>query len=100
MPVHGTLSGMETLIGNSARGSDLAWVRVEVQDDRVVSAAGDGPGVAELCRAVQGLKMLDAAAIPGEELALDALHDALGAGVRATARDGRVAVAMSGGVDS
>jgi tRNA-specific 2-thiouridylase len=91
---------MTALIGNSARAGELAWVRLELAGDRIASAGGEGPGVAELCRAVRGLTMLEAAAVPGEALAADALHDALGSAVRARAVDERVAVAMSGGVDS
>jgi tRNA-specific 2-thiouridylase len=91
---------MTELIGNSARDGDVAWVRLELAADRIVSAAGEGPGVAELCRAVCGSTTLAAAAVPGEPLAADALHDALGPAISAPARDDRVAVAMSGGVDS
>ena len=47
-----------------------------------------------------GLRLLEAAAVPGEPLALDALHDALGPAVSAQPSPSRVAVAMSGGVDS
>ena len=88
------------LIGNAARDGDLAWVAVTEEGGRVVAARGDGPGTAELCRAVRGLTLLEAAAVPGEPLALDALHDALGPAVRARPDPVRVAVAMSGGIDS
>jgi tRNA-uridine 2-sulfurtransferase len=88
------------LIGNAARDGDLAWVAVSTERGRVSAARGDGPGTAELCRAVRGLTLLEAAAVPGDPLALDALHDALGPAVRARQYDGRVTVAMSGGVDS
>lgn len=88
------------LIGNSVRGEDLAWVRLALDGDRIVEAGGDGPGVAELCRDVRGLTTLAATAVPAEPLAGDALHDALGPAVRAAADPARVAVAMSGGVDS
>jgi tRNA-uridine 2-sulfurtransferase len=91
---------METLIGNSARGGDVAWVRLEVDEERIVDASGEGPGVVELCREVSGLTMLEAASVPGDELALDALHDALGPSISAAWDESRVAVAMSGGVDS
>ena len=91
---------METLIGNSARDDDVAWVRLQADGARISSATGEGPGAAELCRAVRGLTMLEAAAVAGEELAVDALHDALGPAMRAAPAEGRVAVAMSGGVDS
>jgi tRNA-specific 2-thiouridylase len=88
------------LIGNSVRGEDLAWVRLALEGDRITHADGDGPGVAELCRSVRGLTTLAATAVPGAPLAADALHDALGPAVRATPAPARVAVAMSGGVDS
>jgi tRNA-uridine 2-sulfurtransferase len=91
---------VETLIGNSARDDDVAWVRLQADGSRITSATGEGPGAAELCRAVRGLTMLEAAAVAGEELAVDALHDALGPAIRAAPAEGRVAVAMSGGVDS
>jgi tRNA-specific 2-thiouridylase len=92
--------GVRVLIGDSARDGDLAWVRLVLDGERVVSAEGEGPGVAELCRDVRGLTGLAAAAVPGELLAADALHDALGPAVRGEPKPGRVAVAMSGGVDS
>ena len=88
------------LSGNAARDGDLAWVAVTADRGRVVSARGDGPGAAELSRALRGLTLLEAAAVPGDPLALDALHDALGPAVRAGPDPCRVAVAMSGGVDS
>jgi tRNA-specific 2-thiouridylase len=91
---------VETLIGNSARDDDVAWVRLQADGARIILATGEGPGAAELCRAVRGLTMLEAAAVAGEELAVDALHDALGPAMRAAPAEGRVAVAMSGGVDS
>jgi tRNA-specific 2-thiouridylase len=91
---------MTELIGNSARDGDVAWVRLEVVDGRLVAATGEGPGVADLCAAVRGLTTLAAAGVPGESLAGDALHDALGPAMTAPMDEGRVAVAMSGGVDS
>jgi tRNA-specific 2-thiouridylase len=88
------------LIGNAVRDRDLAWVAVTTERGRVVAARGDGPGTAELCRSVRGLTLLEAAAVPGGPLALDALHDAIGPAVQARPDAGRVVVAMSGGVDS
>jgi tRNA-specific 2-thiouridylase len=88
------------LIGNAARGGDLAWVTLAVERGRVAQARGDGPGVEALCDAVRGLTLVEAAAVPGAPLALDALHDAIAPAVRATPDPNRVAVAMSGGVDS
>src|SRR6202795_3475651 len=46
------------------------------------------------------MTLLEAAAVPGETLAADALANALGQVFRAAPDPGRVAVAMSGGVDS
>jgi tRNA-specific 2-thiouridylase len=88
------------LIGNAAQDGDLAWVRLAVYGQRIMSARGEGPGVAGLCRAVEGLPLLEAAAVPGGRLAADALHDAIGGAVAAQDNPARVAVAMSGGVDS
>jgi tRNA-specific 2-thiouridylase len=87
-------------IGNAARDGDLAWVALQVVGGRVAAARGEGPGVEEVCSAVRGLSLLDAAAVPAPALAGDALHDALAPVVRAARDTSRIAVAMSGGVDS
>ena len=50
--------------------------------------------------ALAGLTLLEAAAVGGDELAVDALAAALGQVFRAAPDPERVAVAMSGGVDS
>ncbi|HVD66915.1 MAG TPA: tRNA 2-thiouridine(34) synthase MnmA [Gaiellaceae bacterium] len=94
------MAATRELIGNAAREGDLAWVRLDVRGQRIDRAAGEGEGTAELCRAVEGLSLLEAAAVPGPRLAADALHDALGPAVAARPRADRLAVAMSGGVDS
>jgi hypothetical protein len=47
-----------------------------------------------------GLTLLEAAAVPGERLVVDALANAIGPVFTAEADAERVAVAMSGGVDS
>jgi len=83
------------LLGDSARGADFALVRLAVADDRIVEA--DAPG---LDRSLVGLTLLEAAAVGGETLAVDALANAIGPVFRAPRSPGRVAVAMSGGVDS
>lgn len=83
------------LIGDSARGDAFAVARLVVESDRIVEA--DTPGMA---RPLAGLTLLGAAAIPGETLAADAVANALGPAVTAPPRPGRIAVAMSGGVDS
>src|SRR5689334_17104347 len=81
--------------GDSTRGGEWAAVRLLVEGDRVVEA--DAPGLA---RDLRGLTLLEAAAVGGETLAVDALANALGPIFLAEPRAGRVAVAMSGGVDS
>jgi tRNA-specific 2-thiouridylase len=86
---------MVELMGDSARGDDFALVRLRVDGDRIVDA--DAPGLAE---DVRGLTLLEAAAVGGEVLPVDALANALGPAVRASADPRRTAVAMSGGVDS
>src|SRR5438093_9403444 len=86
---------MLELIGDSARGSEFAFVRLSVDGQRIVEA--DTPGLA---RSLVGLTLLEAAAVGGETLAVDALANAIGPVFRAPRAAGRVAVAMSGGVDS
>ena len=58
------------VIGDSARGADYAAVRLVVDGDRIVDA--DAPGLA---RPLAGLTLLEAAAVPGETLAADALRE-------------------------
>jgi len=83
------------VFGDSARGDAYAAVRLVVDGARIVSA--DAPGMS---RDLAGLTLLEAAAVPGERLAADALANALAQVFRAAPAAGRVAVAMSGGVDS
>jgi tRNA-specific 2-thiouridylase len=83
------------VFGDSSRDGDLALVRLAVDGDRIVSADADG-----LARPLAGLTLLEAAAVPGETLAADALANALAQVFRAPPSGSRVAVAMSGGVDS
>jgi tRNA-uridine 2-sulfurtransferase len=113
--------------GGAACG-DLVRVSVRVEGDRVADVGCDASGcgaaqaaASAVVELVRGATILDAARVsaavvadelgglsPGKlhaaELASDALHRALGAAVRAQASaalvDGRVLVAMSGGVDS
>jgi len=86
---------MVEVFGDSSRGADFALVRLTVGDDRIVAA--DAPG---LERELVGLTLLDAAAVGGDTLAVDALANALSRVFRAEPHPQRVAVAMSGGVDS
>jgi tRNA-uridine 2-sulfurtransferase len=86
---------MREIFGDSSRDGEWAAVRLLVDGDRIVEA--DAPG---LERDVAGLTLLEAAAVGGATLAADALANALGPVFRAAPSPGRVAVAMSGGVDS
>src|SRR5881398_848190 len=86
---------MHEVFGDSSRNGEWASVRLLVDGDRIIEA--DTPG---LERDVAGLTLLEAAAVGGETLAVDALANALGPVFRASASPTRVAVAMSGGVDS
>ena len=81
--------------GDSTRGGEWAAVRLLVDGDRIAEA--DAPG---LERPLPGLTLLEAAAVGGDLLAVDALANALAPVFRAEPRAGRTAVAMSGGVDS
>ena len=86
---------MAVVIGDSSRDGDIALVRLTVEGDQIVDADAEG-----LERPLAGLTLLEAAAVPGETLAADALANALGQVFRARSDERRVAVAMSGGVDS
>jgi tRNA-specific 2-thiouridylase len=83
------------VFGDSSRNGEWAAVRLRVDGDRIVEA--DAPG---LERELAGLTLLEASGVGGETLAVDALANALGPVFRAEPSPGRVAVAMSGGVDS
>jgi tRNA-specific 2-thiouridylase len=86
---------MVELVGDSSRGGDWAFVRLTVDGDRILSAHAPG-----LERPLAGLTLLEAAALGGETLAVDALANAIGPVFTAPRSPSRVAVAMSGGVDS
>jgi tRNA-uridine 2-sulfurtransferase len=83
------------VVGDASRDGDVALVRLAVEGDRIVDADAEG-----LERPLRGLTLLEAAAVPGETLAADALANALAQVFRAEPDADRVAVAMSGGVDS
>ena len=83
------------VMGDSARGGAWAFARLVVDGDRIQRA--DAPAMA---RPLEGLTLLEAAAVPGETLAADAVANALADVFHATPDPGRIAVAMSGGVDS
>jgi tRNA-specific 2-thiouridylase len=86
---------MIELLGDSARGPEWACVRLRVDRGRIVEADADG-----LAADLTGLTLLEAAAVGGETLPVDALANAIGPVLRAAPDPQRVAVAMSGGVDS
>jgi tRNA-specific 2-thiouridylase len=83
------------ILGDATRGDAWAAVRLTVEGDRIVEA--DAPG---LERQLVGLTLVQAAAVGGDPLAVEALAAAIGQVFVAEPRPGRVAVAMSGGVDS
>ena len=86
---------MIEVAGDVSRDGRWALVRLTVDGERIVSAEAEG-----LERPLEGLTMLEAAAVGGDVLAVDALANAIGPVFRASPKPGRVAVAMSGGVDS
>ena len=86
---------MNELFGDASRNGDWAAVRLRLRGERIVDADADG-----LAEDLPGLTMLEAAAVEGEELVVEALAAALGPAFRAAPSCSRVAVAMSGGVDS
>ena len=83
------------VVGDASRDGEWRLVRLAVDRDRIVSADAEG-----LDRPLEGLTLLEAAAVGGDELAVDALASAIGPIFRARRDSDRVAVAMSGGVDS
>ena len=86
---------MIEVVGDSSRDGEVAIVRLAVDGHRIIDADAEG-----LERPLVGLTLLEAAAVPGETLAADALANALGQVFRAEPDPDRVGVAMSGGVDS
>ncbi len=84
------------ILGDATRGGEWRAVRLVVDGERIVEAGG-GEGLA---RDVAGLTLLEAAAVGGDPLAVEALAAAIGQVFMARPAPRRVAVAMSGGVDS
>jgi tRNA-specific 2-thiouridylase len=82
-------------VGDSSRDGELALCRLRLDGERIVDADCDG-----LDAPLRGLTLLEAAAVGGELLAVDALANALGPVLAAAPSPTRTAVAMSGGVDS
>jgi tRNA-specific 2-thiouridylase len=86
---------MTEIAGDASRDGCWALVRLRLDGDRIVDADADG-----LHTDLRGLTLIEAAAVGGETLAVDALANAIGPVFHAPPSPGRVAVAMSGGVDS
>ncbi len=86
---------MIELAGDSSRDGCWTLVRLRLDGDRIVDADAEG-----LDSDLRGLSLLEAAAVGGETLAVDALANAIGPVFSAAPSPSRVAVAMSGGVDS
>ena len=82
-------------MGDATRDGEWVAVRISVDGDRIVEAEADG-----LDESVVGLTLVEAAAVTGDVLAVEALAVALGPVFVAEPSKRRVAVAMSGGVDS
>lgn len=87
--------GTVEVLGDATRNGEWAAVRLLVDGDRIVQA--DAPG---LDAGLRGRTLIDAAKVGGEPLAVEALAAALGQVFVAEPDLGRVAVAMSSGVDS
>jgi tRNA-specific 2-thiouridylase len=83
------------VFGDATRCGEWASARLRLDGERIVDADADG-----LDEDLRGLSLLEAAAVPGDDLATDALAAAIGPVFCATPTASRVAVAMSGGVDS
>jgi tRNA-specific 2-thiouridylase len=86
---------MTEIFGDASRNGDWAAVRLRVDGDRIDEADADG-----LDEDLVGLTLLEAAAVGGEDLVVEALAAAIGPTFRASPSPLRTAVAMSGGVDS
>ncbi len=86
---------MVEVFGDATRCGEWASVRLRVDGERIVAADAEG-----LATDLRGLSLLEAAAVPGDDLWTDALAAAIGPIFRAEPSPTRVAVAMSGGVDS
>src|SRR5439155_8684339 len=86
---------MIDIFGDVTRGGDWACARLRVEGDRIVEADTEG-----LDQSLRGLSLLEAAAVSGRPLAVEALANAIGPAFAAPPSLRRVAVAMSGGVDS
>jgi tRNA-uridine 2-sulfurtransferase len=83
------------VLGDATRDGAWAAARLVVDGERIIEADADG-----IDDELAGLTLIEAAAVGGASLAVEALAAALGQVFIASPRPGRAAVAMSGGVDS
>lgn len=86
---------MKTIFGDATLGREWASVRLRLRGQEIIEADADG-----LAEKLEGLSLFEAAAIDGEPAPVEALAAAIGPVFRAPTDPERVAVAMSGGVDS
>jgi tRNA-uridine 2-sulfurtransferase len=86
---------MKELFGDASRNGDWTAVRLRVRGESIIDADTEG-----LSQNLAGLTLLEAASVDGEELAVEALAAAIGPAFCAAPHETRLAVAMSGGVDS
>ena len=86
---------MTEIFGDVSRNGDWAAVRLRLRGQSIVEADADG-----LAEDLIGLTLLEAAAVGGDDLVVEALAAAIGPVFRASPAPSRIAVAMSGGVDS
>jgi len=86
---------VRTVFGDATLCGEWASARLRLRGERIVEADADG-----LEERLEGLSLLEAAAVGGEPLAVEALAAAIGPVFRAAPDLERTAVAMSGGVDS
>jgi tRNA-specific 2-thiouridylase len=85
----------QEIFGDATQNGEWAGIRLAVEGGRIVESDAQG-----LERPLTGLTLLEAACVPGEPLGVEALASALGQVFVADPAPGRIAVAMSGGVDS
>jgi tRNA-uridine 2-sulfurtransferase len=83
------------IFGDATQNGRWAGIRLAVEGDRIVDSDADG-----LERPLAGLTLLEAARVSGEPLVVEAVASALGQVFVADSDPERIAVAMSGGVDS
>ena len=83
------------VFGDATRNGDWAGIRLALDGDLIVESDAEG-----LERPLAGLSLLEAARVGGQPLAVEALASALGQVFASEPTPGRIAVAMSGGVDS